>query len=94
MIDLDTISNCQQMGSTRVGTDYYLSPELRAAYVSKHPVSLAMWRGGDRFALAVMMYELYHVGRMDDGKTFAALKRTFLTSRCPCLTICGASTGL
>jgi len=71
LIDLDTISSCQQSNSARVGTDYYLSPELRAAYASKRPVSQSMWRGGDRFALAVMLYELYHIGRMDDSKAFA-----------------------
>lgn len=72
LIDLDTVSSCQNPSYSRVGTDYYLSPELRNAYKNHEAVTLDMWRGGDRYALAVMIYELYHTGMMSESKYFAS----------------------
>lgn len=73
LIDLDTVSN-KQFTDDQVGTNCYLSPDVRNSYVSRTPVSIKMWQCADRFALAVMIYELYHFGaKMDNAEKILSI---------------------
>lgn len=71
LIDLDTLTN-KAYTEDQVGTDCYLSPDIRDAYVNKQAVSAHMWQCADRYALAIMIYELYHFGnKVDNDKVLS-----------------------